>query len=84
MANTTDNEFQDTPKEPKAEKAPKEPKTNEEKIVALYIEGKNLYDIAFSVFEFGGDEAVARVRQVLGNAGLLDANHAKPPQNIED
>lgn len=82
MVNTTSNEFPQAPKEPKETKAPKEPKTNDEKIVALYEKGKNLYDIAYAVFEFGGEEALERVRLVLRNNGYLDETHVTPDTRI--
>ena len=38
----------------------------EDDIKALYNEGKNLYDIARIVFGFDSEEAIERIRRVLG------------------
>ena len=59
MANTTKDEAPAT--------KPVSVKTNQEdEIKALYQQGKNLYQIARTVFEFESDEAVERIRRVLG------------------
>ncbi len=54
------------------------PQTDNERIIELYVQGKNLYDITYAVYKFGGDEAVENVRSVLHSAGYLDKTHVTP------
>lgn len=64
MANTTKDE------EPKAVKQQRvivdAKQVTEDDVKALYNEGVNLYKIAYRVFGFDSDDAVARVKQILG------------------
>lgn len=63
-ANTTRSE------EPKEVKAQREvvdaKKVSEDRVRELYQSGANLYKIADEVFGFKSDEAVQRVRDILG------------------
>lgn len=64
MANTTQSE---EPVEVRASREVVSAKTVTEKdVIALYQQGKNLYKIAEEVFGFDSDEAVQRVRDILG------------------
>ena len=63
-ANTTKNEATEAQKEQEVVVADKKVTNNE--VVSLYNEGKNLYQIAEEVFGFQSEEAVERVRQIVG------------------
>lgn len=64
MANTTKSE---APEAEKAQEAVVVSKTvTEADVRAMYNKGLNLYDIAQETFGFQSDEAIERIRRILG------------------
>jgi hypothetical protein len=60
MANTTKDE------EPKSKPVVSNKVFTEDDVKSMYNSGKNHYDIAQAVFGFTNEEALERVRQILG------------------
>lgn len=63
MATTKDEQ---TPQEKAQKVVVVSKEITEDQVQALYQQGKNLYEIARTVFGFEGDEAVGRIRTILG------------------
>jgi hypothetical protein len=63
MAKTTDEK---TPLQKKQEEVVVSKSVTKDEVLSMYNEGKNLLQIAETVYGFDSEEAVEKVRQIIG------------------